>query len=153
MVRSTRAKENTVEVDIEVKWTRKDIEDRLLQEMKSAGLIPIPKRTRQSKKKGKKSGPDEDEGSIFTWPRGGEIRVKARAMMTVTRTEKPAPTATLPDDAPPPPVPSDEPVEFNADMLPDGANVEALNAIQTADPLEAAAKRERLPGETDERPD
>jgi len=129
-----------VDVTIECKWTKEHIEEMLLEKMHSEGLKVIPQ------KKKKEGDPDR----MFVWPRSGGARVRARAVIDPDAREVPMDQETEEED-------SEEEVSppMDLSLLPDGANVAAIRAIENAtkeDPLERAAKQRRLsPGESRER--
>lgn len=107
-----------------VEWTQEDIEERLREELEEKGLLLLPQPKR--KKKGEEA---EEENKYFVWPRGGKIKVKVRAAISprALRAATPDPGVTTE------PVVDDVPLDTT--MLPDGANVDAL---------EAAVKQRRL---------
>lgn len=128
-----------MELDIEVKWTQEDIEEMLRKRLAKEGLLLIPQR-KQTQKKKKGKGATEEEGpeeKYFAWPRGGKVKVKARAIIS-PRAQKVAATPSTE------PQPVDDP-GMDPTMLPAGTDVDALEL--------AAKKRPRMPGESSERPE
>jgi hypothetical protein len=135
-----------MELDIEVKWTQEDIERMLREKLEREGLLLLPQPKR--KKKGEEEAEDEAENKYFVWPRGGNIKVRARAMIS-QRAKKAAEAAddeqpSVDDETPHDTTPLDPA------MLPDGANIEALQAVERAaeDPLAAAKRRPLMKGES-----
>lgn len=130
-----------MEVTIECRWTKENIETILLEKMRSEGLKIIPQQKR------KEGEPDK----LFVWPKNGRIKVRAQAMID--------PDARQVEEDGSDEVGEEEPQEsfepMDLSMLPEGANVEAIRAIESSaaeDTLEKAAKRRRLgPGESRER--
>ena len=127
-----------MEVTIECRWTKEDIEEMLTRMMESEGLELLP----QPKRK------DTDPDKMFVWPKGGKVKVRAQAVIS----SKPALTHKRMGTAS---------STLDASLLPDGANVQAIQAIERAaaeeedyeeDPLVSAAKKRPLaPGESRER--
>jgi hypothetical protein len=144
-----------VDLDIEVKWTKEDIENRLLEEMRGAGLTILPKKSRK-KKKGdeKKDGNSEDEegeddegnGKYFTWTRGGKVIVKARAMTTLRKevSAKPDPAKAEEEDA------EEEDAE-EAEMSAEDTQDELERIAQESANLKRA-RSEKIDGESKKRP-
>lgn len=137
-----------MEVTIECRWTKEDIEEMLLEKMHGEGLKIIP----QPKKK--KDDPDR----IFVWPRSNKVKVRARAIIdpNARQAEEEEEEEEESEEPRAPKKKKSEPMDLS--LLPEGANVDAIRAIENAanaeDPLEAAAKRRRLsPGESRERDD
>lgn len=137
-----------MDITIECRWTKEQIEELLQDQIREQGLmlIPHPKR--------KEGEPDK----LFIWPRGGEFKVRARAVI-----DPDARPVSKPEDMEPAEANPREKKEradntsLDFSMLPEGANIEALQAIEKAaaeDPL-AKARRSRFlnPGESWERDD
>ncbi len=124
-----------MELDIEVKWTQEDIEKMLRARVEEEGflMIPQPKVINKDEK-----GPDAGstaETKYFVWPRGGPIKVRARAIIS-PRGQKKVSSGMIVDETPPKrmePVANDVPLDPT--MLPDGVNVDALEAAAKQRPL------------------
>ena len=130
-----------MELDIEVKWTQEDIEKMLRARLAEEGFLLVPQKKQEPRKeKGKKAEEESPEDRYFVWPRGGSVKVKARAMIS-PRAQRAAvePSATKPT------LVDDDDSSIPRDMLPEGANVDKLEA--------AAKQRKRMPGESTERPE
>jgi hypothetical protein len=143
---SWQTKEVGVEVTIECRWTKSDIEEMLLEKMHAEGLKIIPQ---QKKRK-------EDPDQLFVWPRSNKVKVRARAV--IDPSARAADEDDDVDDDTPPPKKKKEPLDTS--LLPDGANVDAILAVERAaegeeeDPLESAARQRPLgPGESRSRDD
>lgn len=132
-----------MELDIEVKWTQEDIEKMLRARLAEEGFLLVPQKKQEPRKtQGKKKSEEESpEDRYFVWPRGGNVKVKARAMIS-PRAQR---AAVEPSVTRPALVDDDDDSSIPRDMLPEGANVDKLEA--------AAKQRKRMPGESTERPE
>jgi hypothetical protein len=137
-------KEVGVDVTIECRWTKEQIEKLLLDQIREQGLMLIP-----HPKKNK-----DDPDKMFVWPRSNKVKVRARAVIDPNATPVESDADVDEESAD---VPEKEDALMDLSLLPDGANVEAIRAIERAakeDPLEAAAKKRKLsPGESRGRDD
>jgi len=146
-----------VDVTIEVKWTKKDIEDMLREKMREEGMLAIP-----DPKKGQLSDNGEPVSS-FVWPKKGGVLVRTyaapdpdfqppeRARHLAPQEDPETELETEPEETEPE---ADDDPPFDADMFPDGADVDALAQIDRAARAEARGKASRSfhPGESKERP-
>lgn len=139
-----------MELDIEVKWTQEDIEKMLRARLEEEGLllIPLPK-VEKKVKRGKKKDDDDDadesaENKYFAWPRGGQVKVKARAVISPRAQRAVASGVTQDGTTPERMEPAVDDTPLDPAMLPDGTNLDALEA--------AARQRPMMRGESKEPP-
>jgi len=135
-----------MELDIVVKWSQEDIENMLRERLEEEGLLLVPQPCEVTKKTGKgKKEPDDVEkpGSrYFVWPHRGKSKVKARAIIspraqkaTQSKTQSPLSSQSAAST-----IDGDNDTPLDRSMLPDGTNVDALEAAVKLRPL--------MPGES-----
>lgn len=132
-----------MELNIEVKWTQEDIENMLRDRLAKEGLLLLPQPKQVRKKKDEapaKTSSAEDR--YFVWLRSGKIKVKARAVMSpraqkAATSARPEPRLVASDDSPG--------TGIDPGMLPEGTDIDALEA--------AAQERPLMDGESRDRPE